>query len=115
MAVLKKQFEIGSKTIWIRQASGMERLKFETLLAKTFRRFKHFGFNQSEWTDEQQEEFMVALEEQGGGMEHQIRTLVPPCILDEGVSIDLLDRDELMEIYEFIRGDDPEGAVPLDS
>ena len=115
MAVLKKQFEIGSKTIWVRQASGMERLRFETMLAKTFRRYKHFGFDQSTWTDEQQEEFMVALEEMGGGMESQILSLVPPCILDEGCNMDLLDRDELMEIFEFVRGDDPEGAVPLDS
>ena len=72
MAVLKKQFEVGSKTIWVRQASGMERSRFETMLAKTFRKFKHFGFDQSTWTDEQQEEFMVALEEMGGGMESQI-------------------------------------------
>lgn len=115
MAVLKKQFEIGSKTIWVRQASGMERLKYETILAKTFRKFKHFGFNQSEWTEEQQEEFMVALEQQGGGMENQILSLIPPCIMQEDFDMNLLDRDELMEIFEFVRGDDPEGAVPLDS
>ena len=115
MPVLKKQFEIGSKKIWIRQASGMERLRFETLLAKTFRKFKHFGFDQASWSEEQQEEFMLALEQQGGGMENQIMSLVPPCILEEQFNIDLLDRDELMEIFEFVRGDDPEGAVPLDS
>ena len=44
-----------------------------------------------------------------------IMSLVPPCILEDGFNMDLLDRDELMEIFEFVRGDDPEGAVPLDS
>jgi len=112
---MKKQFEIGSKKIWVRQASGMERLKFETMLAKVFRKFKHFGFNQEAWTEEQQEEFMTALEAEGGSLESQIYALVPPCILEENFNMDLLDRDELMEVFEFIRGDDPEGAVPLDS
>lgn len=115
MAVLKRQFKIGNKEIWVRQASGMERLKFETLLAKTFRKFKHFGYEQTSWTEEQQEEFMVALEEKGGGMEDQILTLVPPCILDKDFNVEMLDRNELMEVFEFVRGDDPEGAVPLDS
>ena len=114
MPVLKKQFDIGSKKIWVRQASGMERLQFETLLAKTFRAFRHFGTDQISWTEEQQEEFMIALEEAGGGMEMQIRTLVPPCLMND-VDINLIDRDLLMEVYEFIRGGEPEGAVPLDS
>ena len=78
MPILKKEFEIGTKKIWVRQASGMERLKFETLLAKTFRRFKHFGLNQDEWTDEQQEEFMTALEDVGGDVNSQIREMIPP-------------------------------------
>ena len=112
MPVLKKQFDIGSKKIWVRQASGMERLQFETLLAKTFRSFRHFGTDQISWTEDQQEEFMIALEAAGGGME--MRTLVPPCLMDD-VDINLIDRDLLMEVYEFIRGGEPEGAVPLDS
>ena len=97
MPILKKEFEIGNKKIWVRQASGMERLKFETVLAKTFRKFKHFGLDQSEWTDEQQEEFMI-----------------PPC-LPEGFDVNMLDKDELMLIFNFVRGlDEPEGAIPLD-
>ena len=115
MTVLKKQFDIGSKKIWVRQASGMERLRFETILAKTFRKHKHFGSDQSKWTDEQQEEFMNALEDAGAGMYDQLETLVPKCLIDE-VDMNLIDRDLLMEIYEFVRGDvEGEGSIPLDS
>lgn len=116
MTVLKRQFDIGSRKIWVRQASGMERLRFETILAKTFRKHKHFGSDQSKWTDEQQEEFMNALEDAGAGMYDQLETLVPQCLIDE-VDMNLIDRDLLMEIYEFVRGDDIEGdgSIPLDS
>tara|TARA_Y100001938_G_C8074596_1_gene425211 strand:- start:124 stop:465 length:342 start_codon:yes stop_codon:yes gene_type:complete len=113
MAILKKQFEIGSKKIWVRQASGMERLEFETILAKTFRKFKHFGVEQVEWTEEQQQEFLDALDDAGAGMDRQIRTLVPPCLIDE-VDINLIDSMTLMEIFDFVRGGDAEGSVPLD-
>jgi hypothetical protein len=115
MPILKKEFEIGEKKIWVRQASGMERLKFETLLAKTFRKFKHFGMEQDKWTDEQSEEFMAALEDAGGDINNQMREMIPPC-LPSDFDINMLDRDELMEIFSFIRAvDEPEGAVPLDS
>tara|TARA_R110001592_G_scaffold45210_3_gene144635 strand:- start:9446 stop:9796 length:351 start_codon:yes stop_codon:yes gene_type:complete len=116
MAVLKKQFEIGSKSIWVRQASGMERLKYETMLAKTFRKFRHFGADNLAWTEEQQEEFLVELESRGGAMEDQIRELVPPCLMED-TDLNLIDRDTLMEIFDFVRGtsEEPEGAVPLDS
>jgi len=116
MTVLKKQFEIGSKKIWVRQASGMERLKYETMLAKAFRKCKHFGPNNLEWTDEQQEEFLVILEGMGGAMEDQIRDLVPPCLMEE-TDLNLIDRDTLMAIFDFVRGGEEyeEGAVPLDS
>ena len=115
MPVLKRQFDIGDKTIWVRQASGMERLKFETLLAKTFRKFKHFGLDQEEWTDEQQEEFMDALEAAGGDINSQMKEMIPPCLPD-GFDINTLDKDELMMIFNFVRGiGEPEGAIPLDS
>ena len=115
MTVLKKQFDIGSKKIWVRQASGMERLKFETILAKTFRKFKHFGLEQSKWTEEQQEDFMVALEDSGAGMTDQLQELVPACIIDD-IDMNLIDRDMLMEIYYFVRGDvlEGDGSIPLD-
>ena len=116
MTVLKKQFDLGSKKIWVRQASGMERLRFETILAKTFRKFKHFGADQSKRSEEQQEEFMVALEDAGAGMFDQLEVLVPKCIIDD-VDMNLIDRDTLMEIYDFVRGDEAEGdgSIPLDS
>lgn len=118
MTVLKKQFEIGSKKIWVRQASGMERLKYETLLAKTFRKFRHFGTDNTKWTEEQQEEFLVGLELAGGAMEDQIRDLVPPCLMDE-TDLNHIDRDTLMAIFDFVRGtggdEEHEGAIPLDS
>ena len=68
MPVMKKQFELNGQEVWVRQASGMERLRFETLLAKTFRKFRHFGPDQSKWTEQQQEEFLAHVEEQGGGV-----------------------------------------------
>ena len=115
MPILKKEFEIGNKKIWVRQASGMERLKFETLLAKTFRKFKHFGLDQEEWTDEQQEEFMTALEDAGGDVNSQMREMIPPCLPDD-FDVNMLDKDELLEVFNFVRGiDEPEGAIPLDS
>ena len=115
MPILKKEFEIGTKKIWVRQASGMERLKFETILAKTFRKFKHFGLDQDKWTDEQQEEFMIALEDAGGDVTAQMRDMIPPCLPDD-FDVNMLDKDELMIIFNFVRGiDEPEGAIPLDS
>ena len=113
MAIMKRQFDIGSKQVWVRQASGMERLKFETILAKTFRSFKHFGPEQSEWTDAQQQEFLDALDNAGAGMDSQIRELVPPCLIDD-IDINLIDSMTLMDIFDFVRGGDREGSVPLD-
>lgn len=114
MPILKKEFEIGNKKIWVRQASGMERLKFETLLAKTFRKHKHFGLDQDEWTEEQQEEFLVALENAGGDITAQMAEMIPPCLPDD-FDVNMLDKEELMTIFNFVRGiDEPEGAIPLD-
>ena len=114
MPVMKKEFEVGEKKIWVRQASGMERLHFETILAKTFRKFRHFGTDQSNWTESQQEEFLEELEAKGGSMQDQIHRLVPPCILDGNLDINVLDRDELMDIFNFVRGEEQDGAIPLD-
>lgn len=114
MPVLKKEFEIGDKKIWVRQASGMERLFFESILAKAFRKHRHFGQDQTKWTEEQQENFLDALEEAGGSLEEQMARLIPPCLLAEGVDINILNRDELMEVFNFVRGEEQEGAIPLD-
>ena len=58
---------------------------------------------------------MIALEDAGAGMFNQLQELVPNCLIDE-VDMNLIDRDLLMEIYEFVRGDvEGEGSIPLDS
>jgi hypothetical protein len=114
MPILKKEFDLGNKKIWVRQASGMERLKFETILAKTFRKFKHFGLDQDQWTEDQQEQFMVALEDAGGDISSQMTKMVPAC-LPEDMDVNMLDKDELLLIFNFVRGiGEPEGAIPLD-
>jgi len=116
MPVLTKEFELddGTKLI-VRQAGGMSKLKIENLQAKTFRKFSHFGLDTSEWTDEQQTEFAEALEEAGCGMENQIREWVPKSIVrPKDFDIDDLTGEELRMILGFVRGDDPEGGLPLE-
>jgi hypothetical protein len=114
MPVLKKEIELeDGRKIWVRQASGMQKLKIETIQAKVFRKFRHFGANPAEWTEEQNIEFSDALDEAGGGMEMQIQTWIPNCIMEEDFDIDTLTTSELIEILSFVRGDDPEGALPL--
>tara|TARA_R110000751_G_scaffold109345_7_gene206442 strand:- start:1790 stop:2131 length:342 start_codon:yes stop_codon:yes gene_type:complete len=113
MPVLKKEIELndGSK-VWVRQASGMAKLKLTNIQAKAFRKMKHAG-EPSEWTDEQNEEFATYLEDMGAGVTHQIEEWVPNCIISEDIIIDDLTFDELNTILQFVRGDDEEGAVPL--
>ena len=114
MPVLKKEIELeDGRKIWVRQASGMQKLKIEPIQAKVFRKFRHFGTNPAEWTEDQNIEFSDALDEAGGGMEDQIQTWIPGCILEEDFDIDTLTTTELMTLLSFVRGDDPEGAIPL--
>ncbi len=116
MPVLKKEIELNDgKKIWVRQASGMDKLKIEAIQAKVLRRFRHFGTNPEEWTDEQQQEFADALEEEGGGLTAQIKEWIPPCIISENVDADMLTATELRMLLGFVRGDEMEGAVPLES
>jgi len=113
MPVLKKEIELeDGRKVWVRQASGMQKLKIENIQAKVFRQFRHFG-DPTEWTDEQNEEFVAALDEAGGGVTDQIAAWVPGCIVDEDVDVDTLTSEELRKMLMFVRGDDPEGAVPL--
>ena len=92
MPVMKKEFELNNGTkIMVRQASGLEKLKLETRQAKVFRKLRHFGPNPSEWSEKQQEEFALALDEAGCG----------------------LTSEELRELLGFVRGDDLDGAIPL--
>ena len=114
MPVLKKEFELNDGTkIMVRQASGMEKLKIEARQAKVFRKCRHFGIDPSSWTDEQQEEFTLMLEEAGAGLEDQISLWLPSCILDEDFDVNTLTSEEMRSMLEFVRGDDLEGAVPL--
>jgi hypothetical protein len=119
MPVLNKEIELddGSK-ILVRQASGMEKMSFESILAKAFRKYRHFGFDQTKWTDEQMEDFMSYTEELGGSMQEQMLLLVPPCILTEDFDVNTLTAEELRDIFMFVRGGaegDEDGAPPLDS
>ena len=113
MPVMKKEIELDDgKKIWVRQASGMERLKITNIQGRAFRKMRHAG-DPTEWTDEQNEEFATIVDEMGGGVEAQMEAWIKPCILDENVDINSLDSDELMTIFTFIRGEDQEGSVPL--
>ena len=51
MPVKKKEFELddGSK-IWVRQASGIEKLKISNMQAKVFRQFANKG-EPADWDD----------------------------------------------------------------
>ena len=115
MPIMKKEIELDNgQKIWVRQASGMERLKITTKQGRAFRKMQHAG-EPSKWTDEQNEEFASMLDDMGAGIDAQIEAWIPPCIMDEDVDINTLTFDELNEILAFVRGDDEEGAVPFQS
>ena len=110
---MKKEIELDDGTkIWVRQASGMERLKITTLQGKAFRKMSHAG-SPEKWTEEQNEEFASMVDELGAGVDAQMEAWIPNCILDENVDINMLTFDELNRILQFVRGDDEEGAVPF--
>ena len=114
--VLKKEIELNDGTkIWVRQASGMDKLAIEKIQAQTLRTFRHFGANPGDWTDEQHAEFSDSLTTAGAGIDGQIQKWVPECVISEDVDINTLTSQELRTILEFVRGDDVEGAVPLAS
>tara|TARA_R110000824_G_scaffold196246_3_gene379391 strand:- start:1877 stop:2224 length:348 start_codon:yes stop_codon:yes gene_type:complete len=115
MPVKKKEIELSdSRKVWFRQASGMDKLKIESIQAKVFRKCRDFGSNPADWTEEQQEQFSELLDEAGGGVQQQIETWIPKCCIDEDFDINLLTSEELRSILSFVRGDDDDGAVPLD-
>jgi hypothetical protein len=114
MPVLKKEIELDNgNMIWVRQASGLDKLKIENIQQRVARQFRHFGLDPTEWTPEQHEEFAVAMDESGAGIEAQIQAWIPNCILTEDFDINTLTSLELMDILRFVRGDTLEGAVPL--
>lgn len=115
MPVLKKEIELDDgKTIMVRQASGLDKLKIENIQQRVARQFRHFGLDPTEWTPEQHEEFAVAMDEAGAGIEAQIESWIPNCVLEEHFDIYTLTSAELMDILRFVRGDTLEGAVPLE-
>lgn len=117
MPVLTKEFELNDGTkITCRQAGGMTKLRIENIQAKVFREHMHFGLDTTEWTTEQQKQFADALEREGAGMEHQIREWIPRSIVEpKDFDVDTLTSEELRMILGFVRGDDPDGAPPLDN
>ena len=116
MPVLKKEIELDDgRKVWVRQASGMDKLRIENIQARTFRKFRELGADPNDWTPEQHEAFADALDEAGGGLTDQVETWLPKCILDKDVDIDTLTGDEIRTILNFVRGDTLEGAIPLAS
>lgn len=114
MPVLRKEIELddGSK-VWVRQASGAEKLAIEVIQAKAVRKCRHFGDPQK-WTEEQNEEFVDIIDELGGGIQHQIQQWIPNCILSDTVRYEDLTSTELRRILNFVRGDEEDGAIPLE-
>lgn len=114
MPVLKKEVELNDgRKVWVRQASGLDKLKIEAKQGRVMRKCRHFGADLSAWTDEQMEQFMDMCEEEGCGFTDQVEAWLPTCLLDEDLNPETLTSEELVSILNVIRGDDNEGAVPL--
>lgn len=116
---MKKDFEFGTEEtgivkLTVRQANGMERMKWEAAQARALRHFRDFGMDLQEWTEDQQNEFVAYLDENNVGIEMQLTEWVPQCIVfPENFDIGVLTSTELRELLLFVRGDTAEGAVPL--
>lgn len=68
MPVKKKEFELDDgTTIWVRQASGMEKLKISNIQARIFREFEDKGSPEN-WESETHQAFSDRLEEEGGAL-----------------------------------------------
>jgi len=118
MPISKRLFDLEDGTkVWVRQASGLEKLKIEGIHATAMRKCRHFGPDMSQWTDEQSEEFWNVIEDLGGGLTAQIAHLIPLCVMDfeDGGKCDynLLKSEEIIPMLPFIRGDNTEDSVPL--
>ena len=115
MPVLKKEIELDDGTkIWVRQASGRDKIRIETIQAKAVRKCRDFG-NPNDWTPEQNEEFMSIVESMGGGIAEQIESWLPKCIMHDTITLDDLNSNETRKVLGFVRGDEEEGAIPLAS
>ena len=120
MPIKRKIFELeDGKKVWVRQASGLEKLPIETAHAKALRKCRHYGTDPTAWTDEQQDEFFDYVDLMGGGMDSQIPLLIPLCVgeYEDGsgqCDPSQLLSTEIVDMLPFIRGEDEEGSVPLD-
>jgi len=111
MPVKKKEFELDDGTkIVVKQASGLQKLRISNQQSKVFRNFNID--NIENWTIEEQQALADAMDEEGCGIEHQLQSWLPKCIVEPvDFDIDLFTLEELMPLLAFIRGDDEEGAV----
>ena len=115
MPVLKREFELDDgQKLTVRQASGLEKMKIEAIQARVIRKCRQFGDNVADWTDEQHMDFMDLLDKEGAGIDQQAAQWLPNCILTEGFDPNTLTGDEVRMLLMFIRGDDPDGAIPLE-
>ena len=113
MPVKRKEVELDDgRKIWVRQASGMDKLKIEAKQGRVLRKVRHFGVDMTAWTEEQQDEFLELCDAEGCGFTDQVEAWVPKCVLDD-VDTDSLTSDELVRILNVIRGEDTDDVVPL--
>ena len=114
MPVLKKEIELSNGTkIWVKQASGLDKLRIEAKQGRVMRKCRSFGSDLSAWTEEQMDEFMDLCEKEECGLAAQVESWLPSCLLDKEFDPDSLTSEELILVLGVIRGDDNEGAVPL--
>ena len=115
MPVLKREFELDDgQKLTVRQASGLEKMKIEAIQARVIRECRDFGPDVTKWTEDQHMEFMFKLEDSGVGIDRQASEWLPNCIMEpENFDVNILTGDEVRELLMFVRGDDPEGAIPI--
>ena len=114
MPIEKKEFEIDGNKVMVRQASGLEKMKLEAVQARVIRQCRDFGKDLSERTEDQHMDFMFKLDDAGAGIDRQAIEWLPNCIVEpEDFDVNILTGDEVRMLLMFVRGDDPEGAIPL--
>ncbi len=116
MPVKKKEFKLDDDTtVWVRQASGMEKLAISNKQAKVYRKFTKDHGEPDKWSDDVTSEFSDSMDEEGAGIQNQIDEWLTNCILPEegkeSFNPNYFTIEELMPILGFVRGDDEEGAV----
>ena len=116
MPVKKKEFKLDDDTtVWVRQASGMEKLAISNIQAKVYRKFVTSHGETDKWGDEVGLDFSAAMDEEGAGIQAQIDQWLVKCLLPEegkdAFNPNYFTIEELMPILGFVRGDDEEGAV----